>query len=186
MAFPLHVGVDRVVGVLRRRVVRPRRRLTATRRSACADVAHCSDRRTTRTPDTSVDSYRRKDVEALGLAARWLDPVHAANACAFSDRFCSTVRYGLDPASVSGIEHIGIASLPVAQAWLKARFPADGTVQVVFGKRDVCVLDAAAFLDTWTQLFAPARDDVFVLHNRCRRVLFYCHEDVVEVGDRRG
>ena len=54
-----------------------------------------------------------------------------------------------------------------------------------FGERDVCVIDASAFLAQWHHLFGPGRDDVFVLHNSTRKVFFHVHEDVLEVGERR-
>ena len=131
-----------------------------------------------------MSSHHRSELKELGLAVRWLDQAHAKNAFDFAMRFCSSTHYGLEPATVCGIEHLLADSDGVARAWLKEKFPGDGTVQVVFGPEDVGVLDASAFVENWRNMFWPGRDDVFVLHNRCRKVFFYCHEDQLEVGER--
>lgn len=131
-----------------------------------------------------MTNYRRREVEAHGFPVRWLDAARAANADAFATRFSSPNHYGLNEATVSAIERLVIASTPVAHAWLRERFPDDGSVQIVFGKEDVCVVETADFLKYCLDLFAPARDDVMVLHNLNTIVLFYCHNDELEIGRR--
>ncbi|MBN8740814.1 MAG: hypothetical protein BGP24_14215 [Lysobacterales bacterium 69-70] len=132
-----------------------------------------------------MDIHRRRHLEKLGLSARWLDRPKAASADAYAAKFYSSQHYGLEPETVAGIEHHDVHSPSIARAWLAERFPDSGTVQIVFGRRSVCVLDSAVFLENWRNLFLPARDDVFVLHNLSRKVFFYCHEDELEVGERR-
>ncbi len=131
-----------------------------------------------------MDIYRCRHLETLGLNARWLDKPKAASAYAYAMRFCSSTHYGLESETVAGIEHHDIQSLSIARAWLAEHFPDNGTVQIVFGRKSVCVLDSTAFLENWRNLFLPARDDAFVLHNLSRKVFFYCHEDELEVGER--
>lgn len=119
------------------------------------------------------------------LSARWLDPEHAKNAYSYALQFSSKDRYGLSEATVGAIEHVNIESYSVADAWLKDRLPAEGTVQVVYGDDEVCVVAARDFLAKWQSIFVPARDDAIVLHNLGKSVLFYCHEEELEFGHRK-
>ena len=96
------------------------------------------------------------------ISARWLDPERAKNAYSYALRFSAKDRYGLSEATVEGIEHINIESYTVADAWLKDRLPMEGSVQVVYGDDEVCVVPAAEFLAKWQDIFVPARDDKIV------------------------
>ncbi|KGF80116.1 hypothetical protein IA69_20055 [Massilia sp. JS1662] len=127
----------------------------------------------------------REEYEALGLAARWLTRERAKNAYAHALKFSSDKRYGLNEQTTDNIERHDIESRSVADAWLKARLRAEGTLQVVYGPDDVCVVDAAPFLDCWQDVFAPSRDDAIILHNLDKTVVFYCHEEELEAGTRK-
>ncbi len=129
-------------------------------------------------------NLRQSEYAELDLNARWLDAERAKNAYEFALRFSSTKRYGLNEKTVLGVEHIDIASYPVARAWLEDRLSAEGTVQIVYGDDDVCVLPAVEFLAHWPDIFVPARDDAIILHNLAPDVLFYCHEEELEFGHR--
>jgi len=129
-------------------------------------------------------NFRIAEYRELGLAARWLDEEHARHAYEFALHYSHKTRYGLNPATVSDIERHVIESDSVAQAWLDARWPYTGTVQIVYGGDDVCVIDAKDFLAQWKNIFTPSRDDAIALHNLSNAVLFYCHEDELEVGCR--
>lgn len=120
-----------------------------------------------------------------GLAARWLDTAHARNAYIYALQFSSRSHYGLCESTVDQIEHLNIESYTVADAWLKHRLSPEGTVQVVYGDDEVCVIPAAEFLAKWQDIFVPARDDAIVLHNLGGGVLFYCHEEEFEYGKRK-
>jgi hypothetical protein len=130
-------------------------------------------------------SFRESEYSEIGVAARWLDPVHAKNAYNYALQFSAKRYYGLCETTVSSIEHLDIESYAVADAWVKARMSAEGTVQVVYGGSEVCVLPAAEFLANWQRIFMPARDDAIVLHNLSSGVLFYCHEEELEYGQRK-
>lgn len=127
----------------------------------------------------------RDEYEVLGLDARWLTEERAKTAYAHALQFTSTKRYGLNEQTIDNIEQHIIESQPVADAWLKARLRAEGTLQVVYGPDDVCVIGAAAFLNCWLEVFVPSRDDAIILHNIDKAAFFYCHEEELEVGTRK-
>lgn len=130
-------------------------------------------------------NLRESEYIENGLAARWLDASRAENAYNYALRFSADSRYGLSELTVSGIERLVIESYSVADAWLKSRMPSNGTVQVVYGEDEVCVLPALQFLEKWQHIFVPSRDDAVVLHSLSAGVLFYCHEEELEYGDRK-
>lgn len=124
------------------------------------------------------------EYKALGLNARWLTEERAKNAYAHALQFSDTNRYGLNEQTTHKIERHIIESRSVAEAWLKSRLRAQGTLQIIYGPDHVCVIDAAVFLRHWQDIFVPARDDAIILHNIDKTVFFYCHEEELEVGTR--
>jgi hypothetical protein len=126
-----------------------------------------------------------EEYEALGVAARWLTEGRAKNAYSHAWKFSSDKRYGLNEHTTDNIERHVIESRSVAAAWLRTRVRAEGTLQVVYGPDHVCVIDAARFLNCWQDLFVPSRDDAIILHNIDGTVIFYCHEEELEVGTRK-
>lgn len=127
---------------------------------------------------------RATEYEQAGIAACWLTSVKASHAYEYALRYSDPARYGLHKERVSEIECLTISNYSAADAWLKARFPQDGTVQVVYGESEVAVLDTHRFLEQWLNILGPGRDDAIVLHNLSATVMFYCHEDEIEVGQR--
>ncbi len=130
-------------------------------------------------------NYRRQQFDELNIEIRWLDVEHAAHAYNYALGFSSNTRYGLKTDTVSDIESLIIESYSVADSWIKGRLSGAGTVQIVYGDDDVCVISAQDFLNTWQNIFVPSRDDAVVLHNLNESILFYCHEEELEFGQRR-
>lgn len=95
------------------------------------------------------------------------------------------MRYGLNEESVSGIDRFIIGDRAAASRWLKKRLVADGTVQIVCSEAEVAIMDTSMFLERWQDIFVPSRDDAVVLHNLSATVLFFCHEDEFEIGQRK-
>jgi hypothetical protein len=118
------------------------------------------------------------------IQARWLEPTKAQHAYAYALRYSHPKRLGLNEQTVEGIDRLVIESYAVAKRWLAARLPAVGTVQVVYSESNVAVLNAIEFAARWHEIFVPARDDAVVLHNDSATVLFYCHEEELEIGQR--
>ncbi|WP_457392118.1 hypothetical protein [Roseateles sp. P5_E1] len=127
----------------------------------------------------------KREYEDAGIAARWLGAEKAAHAYEFACQYVSPSRYGLREDRVLGFERHQIQSDSVATAWINARFPVTGTVQVVYGRDEVCVIEAEALRQSWLDVFVPGRDDAIVLHNVAEAVLFICHERELEFGYRR-
>lgn len=127
---------------------------------------------------------REQEYQSLGLEARWLDKAHAKNAYRYAAQFTSNEKYGLNETVVKNIERLKIESYSVAEHWISHRISSAGTVQVVYSDSEVCVINAAAFISNWKDIFCPARDDAIILHNTSHTVLFYCHEEELEIGER--
>ena len=130
-------------------------------------------------------SYRKREFNELGIQVRWLEPEHAKNAFEFAMAHCSKSPFGLSERKVSNIIKHKASSDAVATAWLEENFVSDGTVQIIYDAKDVCVASATDLLTHWNEIFLPARDDALVLHNLSRLILFYCHEEVIEIGERK-
>lgn len=129
-------------------------------------------------------NYHKKEYEDLSLVARWLDNEHAKHAYEYALKFSSSEKYGLNSNTVSNIETLIIESYSVADNWLKSRISKKGTVQVVYSEHEVCEVSAQDFLNSWQDIFVPSRDDAIMLHNLDDSVLFYCHEEELEIGHR--
>lgn len=129
-------------------------------------------------------NYRKAEYEELNVQARWLDAARAKHAYDFALQFSHKRRYGLDETTVIDIETHIIESQSIAKEWLKSRMLEVGTVQIVYGDEEVCVIEAKDFIEKWSDIFIAARDDAIVLHNLNRTVLFYCHEEEFEIGQR--
>lgn len=125
-----------------------------------------------------------KEYSEAHIQARWLEPTKAQHAYDYALRYSHPKRLGLNEQTVANIDRLVIESYSVANAWLASRMPTNGTVQIVYSESDVAVIDAAEFVSRWHEIFVPARDDAVVLHNLSSTVLFYCHEEEFEVGQR--
>ncbi|MDI1260193.1 hypothetical protein [Aquabacterium sp.] len=126
-----------------------------------------------------------KEYSDARIQARWLEPAKAQHAYDYALRYSHPKRLGLNEQAVANIDRLVIESYPVAHAWLANRLPNTGTVQIVYSESNVAVIDATEFIARWHQIFVPARDDAVVLHNLSSTVLFYCHEEELEIGQRR-
>lgn len=128
--------------------------------------------------------YVKEYLEAR-IQARWLEPEKAQHAYDYALRYSHPKRLGLNEQTVSSIDRLVIESYAIAKAWLSSRMPATGTVQIVYSESDVAVMEAADFIGRWHDIFVPARDDAVVLHNLSSAVMFYCHEEELEMGHRK-
>ncbi len=72
----------------------------------------------------------------------------------------------------------------IATLWLGARVPGIQQVVVAF-EEDDCFLCSSVFLvENWSDIVVPSRDDAMVYSNDMPLILFYCHENAFEVGQR--
>lgn len=130
-------------------------------------------------------NYLAAEYSELGLHPRWLDEEHAQNAFDYVMKYCNARDYGLEPSTTHQNQKHTIRSASVARQWLQDRLSADGTVQIVYSKDSVCVLPAQEFLNHWDSIFCPGRDDAVILHNLTSTLVFYCHEEELEIGIRK-
>jgi len=128
---------------------------------------------------------RATEYEQAGVSARWLDAPHARNAYDYVLKYSHPRRYGLNEQSVANIHRLIVESQFVADAWLRTNFPSSGTVQIVYGEADVAVVESETFLQRWWAVFVPGRDDAVILHNLSPAIMFYCHEQELEIGQRK-
>jgi hypothetical protein len=130
-------------------------------------------------------TYRANEYIECGLKARWLDPVKARNAFEHAHSYVSKEKwFSLNANLVSDIERLHIESDATAAEWLKRRVSGEGSVQVVHGPQEVCVVDAAPFLLHWQEVLLPSRDDAVVLHNSNPTIFIFSHEEELELGNR--
>ena len=118
------------------------------------------------------------------MQARWLSAEHAKHAYEYALYFSGEKKYGLNENTVSNIDRIVIENHSVADQWLKSRINNEGTLQIVYSNTEVCVVDAEKFIQNWKDLFVPGRDDAIIFENPGQKVIFYSHEDELEVGQR--
>lgn len=126
-----------------------------------------------------------KEYSEAAIPARWLEPKKAQNAYEYALKYSHPKRLGLNQETVANIDRLIVESYSVAHGWLNARLPSTGTVQIVYSEADVAVVEASVFLAKWQDIFVPSRDDAVVLHNLSATVLFYCHEEELEIGQRK-
>ena len=130
-------------------------------------------------------NWRRDELEHFGDRLIWLSEVEAASVYNRALQFASKSHYGLDPATVADIERLDVDEPdPEANAWLSRRV-GDGPVLVVFGEHQVCRMAGHFFVENWQEFLCPSRDDAVILPEVGGGVLFYCHEDEFEFGQRR-
>ena len=115
----------------------------------------------------------------------WLNAEGARRAYHLVHLHDSKTYLGLDVNTVASIERLVFGNdVAIATSWLRARVPGIQQVVVVFGEDD-CFLCSSVFLvENWSDIFVPSRDDAMVYSNDTPLILFYCHENAYEVGQR--
>lgn len=115
----------------------------------------------------------------------WLNAEGARHAYDLAGLHDSKSHLGLDANTVSAIERLAFGNDSAsATNWLRARVPGNQQVVVVFGE-DECFLCSSAFLvENWRDIFVPSRDDAMIYSNDTPFILFYCHENEFELGQR--
>ncbi|QYG08428.1 hypothetical protein [Janthinobacterium sp. PAMC25594] len=115
----------------------------------------------------------------------WLDAEGAGRAYHLVRLHDSKTHPGLDVNTVDSIERFAFGNDVVsATRWLRARVPGIQQVVVVFGKDESFVCNSVFLVENWSDIFVPSRDDAMICSNDTPLVLFYCHENAFEVGQR--
>ena len=115
----------------------------------------------------------------------WPDAKGARHAYHLVGLHDSKTHPGLDVNTVGSIERVEFGNDVVsATRWLRARMPGSQQVVVVFGKDESFVCNSVFLVENWSDIFVPSRDDAMIYSNDTPLVLFYCHENAFEVGQR--
>ena len=115
----------------------------------------------------------------------WLNAEGAGRAYHLVHLHDSKTYLGLDVNTVASIERLAFGNdVAIATSWLRARVPGIQQVVVVFGEDDCFVCSSVYLVENWSDIFVPSRDDAIVYSNDTPLILFYCHENAYEVGQR--
>ena len=115
----------------------------------------------------------------------WLNAGGAGRAYHLVHLHDSKTYLGLDVNTVASIERLVFGNdVAIATSWLRARVPGIQQVVVVFGEDDCFVCSSVYLVENWSDIFVPSRDDAIVYSNDTPLILFYCHENAYEVGQR--
>ncbi len=129
--------------------------------------------------------WRIKELQHFGDAIAWLSAAQASAAYSLAREYDSSGRLGLNEATVSHIERIEFGDHALnAKAWLCPRLPPTEELIVVFGEEACFKCTSKFFATNWEGIFVPSRDDAIVYSEGSRFILFYCHENEFEVGER--
>ncbi|WP_426089633.1 hypothetical protein [Janthinobacterium sp. PSPC1-1] len=115
----------------------------------------------------------------------WLNAEGAGRAYHLVGLHDSKTHLGLDVNTVDSIERFAFGNdVAIATSWLRARLPGIQQVVVVFGEDDCFLCSSVFLIENWSDIFVPSRDDAMVYSNDTSLILFYCHENAYEVGQR--
>lgn len=97
--------------------------------------------------------------------------------------FDHPTAYGLNPTTVDLRERHIVTDCSVATDWLNHQIGQLAShVFIIFDERDVLPTCTNFFLTEWPNLFCPGRDDALVIEHTSRWIVFYYHEDELEIG----
>ena len=129
--------------------------------------------------------WRVEELKHHAAGIVWLDAEDARRAYGVVRLHDSKTHLGLDVNTVASIERLAFGNDVVsATRWLRARMPGSQQVVVVFGKDESFVCNSVFLVENWSDVFVPSRDDAMVYSNDTPLILFYCHENAYEAGQR--
>lgn len=115
----------------------------------------------------------------------WLDAVEASRAYELVGLYDSKSHYGLNAQTVGSVERLEFEEdVSTATDWLRSRISGAQELVVVFGGDDCFRCSGNFFVENWSDIFVPSRDDAMVYSPESSFILFYCHENEFEVGQR--
>lgn len=115
----------------------------------------------------------------------WLDAVEASRAYELVGLYDSKSHLGLNAQTVGSVERLAFEEdVSTATDWLRSRISGFQELVVVFGGDDCFRCSGNFFVENWSDIFVPSRDDVMVYSPESSFILFYCHENEFEVGQR--
>lgn len=126
---------------------------------------------------------RQHELSHFDTAITWVDEDVARQIYSDGRTFDHPTAYGLNPTTVRVRDRHVVTDLSVATDWLHRQIGQPVShVFVVFGEHDVFRTSTDFFLAEWPNLFCPGRDDALVIEQYSRWIMFYDHEDELEIG----
>ncbi|MBE3024410.1 hypothetical protein GQ37_013825 [Janthinobacterium sp. BJB1] len=133
----------------------------------------------------NVTHWRAQELKHHSAQIVWLDAVAARRAYDLLGLYDSKTHSGLNGNSVGSVERFECAEdAATATQWLRARVPGAQQLVVVFGEDECFSCSSVFFIENWPDIFVPLRDDAMVYSNDTPLILFYCHENIFELGQR--
>ena len=114
----------------------------------------------------------------------WLDAVEANRAYELVGLYDSKSHLGLNAQTVGSLERLEFEDVLTATDWLRSRISGIQELVVVFGGDDCFRCSGNFFVENWSDIFVPSRDDAMIYSPKSSFILFYCHENEFEVGRR--
>ena len=115
----------------------------------------------------------------------WLNAIDARDAYDLVGLYDSKTHLGLNANAVGSVERLEFGDdVAAATEWLRSRLPSAQEVIVAFGGDDCFRCNGVFFIENWSDIFVPSRDDAMVYSCESPFILFYCHENEFEVGQR--
>lgn len=129
--------------------------------------------------------WRAQELKHHSADIVWLDAESARCAYDLVCLYDAKTHLGLNGNTVASVERFERADdVASATRWLRARVKGVQQFVVVLGT-DECFLCGSGFLlDNWSNIFIASRDDAMVYSKDTAFILFYCHENQFEVGQR--
>jgi hypothetical protein len=116
---------------------------------------------------------------------KWLTADEASRAYELALLYAAKTHYGLDTSTVIGIDRIVFDDdVSAANEWLGVHVGAAEKLVVVFNEASCFRCGADFFLKNWPDIFVPSRDDAVIYSTASPLILFLCHENEIEAGQR--
>lgn len=115
----------------------------------------------------------------------WLAASEAKQAYNLVGLYDSKSHLGLNAQTVGSVERLKFdEDVSTATDWLRPRISGIQELIVVFGGDECFRCSGNFFVENWSDIFVPARDDAMAYSPESSIILFYCHEKEFEVGQR--
>ncbi|WP_456127301.1 hypothetical protein [Janthinobacterium lividum] len=129
--------------------------------------------------------WRVQELQHHSANIAWLNAEDARRAYEVACLHDSKTHFGLNVNTVGSIERLVFGNdVATATKWLRARMPGTQQIVVVFGEDECFVCSSVFLIENWSDIFVPSRDDAMIYSNGTPLILFYCHENEFEVGQR--
>jgi len=130
-------------------------------------------------------NWRVTELEHYADDINWLTVDDAFRAYSLATLYAAKTHYGLDTSTVAEVKRIIFGDdVLAAREWLGEHVNAEEQLVVVFDETSCFRCDAEFFLKNWQDVFVPSRDDAVIYSIVSPLVMFFCHENDLEAGQR--